>query len=238
MTVSIRSTTGNNTAGSGGGSLTVTVPSIVSGDVLLAHQAVDGNLTMTAPVNASYSWSQLGQFTNSTGDLMGLGVWICAAPSAGSSVVFTHASGSGGEDKSMTVMVLTGASGTQDAAVISTGNTTGSGGNYVGLAATATNIDDLMVAYWVMDEPGDSAAPFDAGVPASMSQQYTAGHDFLATLAATEQLSASGSTGTRTATNSVTASPYVTATALIKVAGGTGATVTLGPSRSDVTIHP
>jgi hypothetical protein len=232
--MTVRSCTGAVTSGGGGGSLSVTVPSIVSGDILVAFQCADSNITITTPVNASYTWVKVtgSDANNTSADLVVGNLWICAAPAGGSSVVFTHGGGSGGEDKGLVVYVITGYSSTVDASGTPTVGT-GTATNYTAPSASPSGSTDLLLDFWILDSGNG-----DCTVTSPLTQDYVGHNFFVAPAAGSQVLSASGATGTRTATQVDSAAPYVAWSLTLQSTGGTDATVVLGPSHADVTIHP
>lgn len=203
----VRSITPSATPGGDGGPLTNTVPSIVTSDKLVAFCLIDDNLPLSAPVNAGYTWvplgPQVGPTTTGPSGGVNMAAFLCAAPAAGSNVVFTHGSGSGGDDKVQSIWVLIGA-GAVDA-VASTTDAVATPGSALAPSANPTTVGDILICAIELDAGQVTVVP-----PAAMTAGAPVKNDYLSYGDAYKILSSSGATGTQ-AFSGVTAGQHYNA---------------------------
>lgn len=144
-------------------------------------------------------------------------VWYGSVTTGGASTVtvpFTHTD----QERWGGVFILSGA--TWDTAAASVVAVTST--SHVAPTVTATGTDDLLMCAWM-----SQSAQVNYTVPGSMTG-YTEIDNFITGVDAREVLSASGATGTRTATASTTAT-YQSASVVVQSSGGAAASAVFQP---------
>jgi hypothetical protein len=173
--------------------LTVTMPaSVASGDVLVMQvaQYVDQKIGGFVSTPSGWTARQLGTLDNE----FRAAVFTKVAGASESSVVFTGLSGN--YISTATVLAVSGASAVDVAGTMSITN-------FVAPSITTTTTNGLLVGMFARTHTSSSGQSFT--VPASMIERSNAesssgNNVHIHTAFATETLSASGATGTRTAT--------------------------------------
>lgn len=145
--------------------------------------------------------------------------YIYSVTSSGDLAVAVTESGSGDEEKALIVYVLSGANGEDGAA----GGTGASSTSWVCPTVSPSGTDSLLICH------GNSGGGASAGTTtwSTMTEAYDQIFGGMNLTGATEQLSASGATGTRTATMT-NALAYASLTIAVKTAGGGGSAWTYG----------
>lgn len=157
------------------------------------------------------------------------------ANTAGAQIISVTETGTADEEKVLVAYVLSGA----DTTTPIDGGSSGAAGSFnttaanpqVAPAVTPSGTDALLICH-INTGAGDTAGPYSS--PGGMSETYDSAITNLAYTGATQQLSASGSTGTKSFPSTVSAR-YASLSLAIKTAGGSGATVTFPQG---VRIHP
>lgn len=224
MSITIKSVTTQTVAGTGA-SVTVTTPTASVGDLLLIilsndyYLLSDMSLTSITPTATS---TEITNFDCAGGtNKPNIKAWWAPVTTAGAATVVAS-TGHPDEEKAMAVYVLSGVDTANpiDAAANSGAMTTAQ--NPVAPTVSPTNATDLLICHVQTDGTGNSVT-FTA--PGSMTSQYNVTDGtFMRTLGATQQLSASGSTGTRTWTASASCG-WVASSVAIKAAPPTAAFV-------------
>lgn len=217
MSVTVRSITAQGFAGTGAANVSVTTPSASVGDVLLIILSND-YYTQSGLVLNSITPSAVSTEITSFDDDGGTNVphikaWW-APVTTGGAVTVSATTGHTDEEKALAVYILAGAdtSNPIDGAANSGAMVTSS--NPVAPAVSPATSNALLVCAVQSDLNGFSVTYTP---PGSMTSQYNiTDGSFMRAIGATEQLSASGSTGTRTFT--ATSAGWIASSVAIKVA--------------------
>jgi hypothetical protein len=177
--------------------LTVTMPTgVASGDVLVMQVAQYVDQKIGGFVSTPSGWTARQTSAGSGNNEFRVQVFTKTAGSSESSVVFSSLSGN--YIATATILAVSGASAVDVAGAINFNVTPP---NYVAASVTTTTSNGLLIGMW--NRPAISGTSFT--VPASMIERSNvkssaANSIYIYTAFATETLTASGATGTRTAT--------------------------------------
>lgn len=179
--------------------MTCAMPSgIASGDILVMQVYFHFDAKSGGFATAPSGWTNRGSATNSSGDGYGWYVYTKTASASEPSVTQTGLNWFCG---SMSIIAVSGATAVDVAGSVA--------GGLVASSATTTTSTDLLVGLWGVDY---SLASRPITAPASMTSRATnaasspANSIYLTQQIATESLTATGATGTRTATTTGTTS--------------------------------
>lgn len=179
--------------------LTVTMPTgVASGDVLVMQVAQYVDQKIGGFVSTPSGWTARQTSAGSGNNEFRVQVFTKTAGSSESSVVFSSLTGN--YIATATVLAVSSASAVDVAGAM---NFNVSPPNYVAASVTTTTSNGLLIGMWTRPSVGGSGNTFT--IPASMTARHnavsSAGNSIhIHTAFATETLTASGATGTRTAT--------------------------------------
>lgn len=219
MAITISSVT-TNAVGGTGSSISVTTPAASVGDLLIIilsndyYALSDLALFGTTP---STTATEITNFDDDGGNLnKHVKAWWAPVTTAGA-VTVNCDTGHSDEEKTLAVYVLTGADTSNPIDGAANSGTQASGTSVVAPAVSPSGSNDLLICHLQIDMV--TITP-----PGTMTNQYNVTDGtFTRSYGATQQLSASGSTGTRTFTSGATTS-WVASTMAIK-ASSTGSPV-------------
>lgn len=180
--------------------LTVTMPAgVASGDVLVMQVAQYVDQKIGGFVSTPSGWTARQTSAGSGNNEFRVSVYTKTAGASESSVVFSGLAGN--YVTTATILAVSGATAVDVAGAM---NYSVTPPNYVAPSVTTTTSNGLLIGMWTRPHSSGSGTSFT--VPASMTQRSsirssTAGYGIdISTAFATETLTASGATGTRTAT--------------------------------------
>jgi hypothetical protein len=181
-------------------SLTCPIPAgVLPGDILIAHVRIKWEPKVGSQGDLTYAgWTQRGIANDYYGGYL---TATYSRTATGSDSSFTWTGGTNWHGAQMSIMALSGATALQ-IFYVPTGIASNTAFGLVGESITATTSTGLLLGFWSNTAPGvGTLTP-----PASMTQRVNSGFLMTATaeynnaMIATQTLSASGATGTRTAT--------------------------------------
>jgi len=200
MAIAVRSVTVGTNDGSSA-AVSATTPSTTQiGDLLVVAHSNDFYTLTTMPTPTCTGAPTLTAITNGTAD-GGTGeghikTYTAVANTGGANTVTVTETGSHDEEKAMVVYVLTGADTTTPVDVAASFNGTPGNDSQTCPSVTATVSDGYLICFNNSGPSSNTAY----GSPGSMTEQYEIHVGGMSGVGATEQLSASGATGTRTFT--------------------------------------
>ncbi|HEX5525152.1 MAG TPA: hypothetical protein VFX53_17035 [Pedococcus sp.] len=217
MAVGIRTTQTNT---NNGGSPTTSVTTDASpqvGDVAIAIHANDyyPATNMPAPTGGPGGWAEVVAARADAGDTGAhIKIWWAVVASAGAMTVSVTETGDANEEKCLAVWVLSGVDTTTPVDAAASG--TGTGTANVAPSCSPTGTDSFLIC---AIESGGGASTASFTTPGTMTERYELHVGGLSHVAASQQLSGSGATGTRTFT-AASSIPYAASSLAVKAAAG------------------
>lgn len=230
MAIAVRSVTVGTNDGSSA-TVSATTPSTTQvGDLLVIGHSNDFYTLAAMPSPTCTGSPTLTAITSGTADggtnEGHIKTYWAVSNTGGANTVTVTETGTHDEEKAMTVYVLTGADTTTPIDAAANLNGTPANDSQNCPSATASTSDAYMICFNNSGPSGNSAY----GSPGSMTEQYEIHIGGMSGVGATEQLAASGATGTRTFTcvpgNNIF---WVAVTVAIRTASGGSAAVPRSP---------
>ena len=225
MTTAIRSVTSNTNNGS---SPTVAVTTSESpsatqvGDLVVVIHCNDFYALSNMPTPTATGSPTLTAITNGAADggtdLAHVKSYTYVANTAGAQTISVTETGSANEEKAIIAYVLAGADTSTPIDVAGNDTSAVEQSNWVLSAVSPTSSDAFLIGHCNSGGPGATANGH--GSPGSMTERYDSGDTRPNIVGATEQLSASGSTGTRTFTAGTADRPWGGVLIAIRTASG------------------
>lgn len=197
---------------------TVSLTTCVAGDTLVIAHAGNSNPFMADPTSDAGSLTQEATVTNAFAGRCRLRVYTCPVGSTGTKVVtfpYTDGAGGGAGDNHGSVLVLAGS-------LVEDGTSTedgvdGSSATSIMNTLSPTLATDLLVAFFAAFNTDAAAGYYSAGASGMTLQAQSFDTGFLQLATFTEQLSASGATGTRAVVPVTSDNRYVSAGIAMRV---------------------
>lgn len=229
MSITVKSVTTQAVSG-GGLTISVTTPAASVGDLLLIILSNDYYLLADMGLNSISPTATSTEITSFAADggtsQPHIKAWWAPVATAGAATV-TATTGHTDEERALAVYILSGADTSSPVDGAANSGAVTSAQNVVAPAVTPSASTDMLFCHIQTDGAGFGTV---YTTPGSMTTQYSVTDGtFMQAIGATEQLVASGSTGTRTFTGNRT-NGWVASSVAIKTASGGGGTANTGVS--------